>query len=101
MFWDWTLANAGTVALFGAGISAFIGAIWKISKAEYNILARITLVEHENIAEKLKLKQDILETKLDAADKYIHKDSFEVAMRNLDSRLIRLESKLDKILERK
>lgn len=74
--------------------------IWRISSAKSAIEDKIVETEHDAELKLAKLKEDILNTKLEALSVFIHKDSFEAAMRSLDARLIRLETKIDKVLEK-
>lgn len=91
------------ISVFGSGIFAFLATyttvIWKVSSAKSAIEDKIVETEHISELERSKLREDILRNKLDTFSTFIHKDSFDVAMKGLDARLIRLEAKLDKILE--
>lgn len=87
-----------------AGIAAFMiqfaGLIWRVSKAESRISARISEVEHELEVDIQRLKTELVETKLNISENYLKKEAFHIAMGNIDSRLIRLEGKLDTVIAR-
>ena len=91
------------ISVFGSGIAAFFvtytTVIWRVSSAKSAIEEKIVETEHSSELERSKLREDILKNKLDTFSTFIHKDSFDAAMKGLDARLIRLEAKLDKILE--
>lgn len=90
--------------MFGSGLFAFFvtysTVIWRVSSAKSAIEEKIVGTEHDAELKLAKLKEDILNAKLEAFNVFIHKDSFEAAMTNLDARLLRLEAKIDKVLER-
>jgi hypothetical protein len=69
--------------------------IWRISKAEQAIQNRIVEVEHSSESERFKIRQELLEAKLALMNDFVKKETFQTVMNNIDSRLIRLEAKLD------
>lgn len=88
-----------------AGVAAFLfqfgTLIWKISKAEATIHDVIAEVRHEADLEIQEVKQAILSAKLEMAENYLRKDTFSAIMTKIESWLLRLENKLDKIIESK
>ena len=88
----------------GTGVAAFVfqfGALMlRIGRAEARIYDRISSVEKEYEVEVQKVRNELIESKLEIANHYVRKDSFNTIMTNLDSRLIRMESKLDRAIEK-
>jgi hypothetical protein len=82
----------------GAFLLQFAGIIWRISKAESRIERQINEVEREADSKINKLKTELLEARLDAANRYVNKEAFNTVMTNIDSRLIRFEAKLDQTM---
>lgn len=67
----------------------------RISLAEHRIHMRIEDVEHDLEKEVQRVRQELVEAKLEIANSYMRRETFKDVMSNLDSRLIRLEGKLD------
>ena len=86
---------SGTAAL----LVTFTTMIWRVSTAKSSIEEKILETEHKSELERAKLREDMLRAKIEAFNTYIHKDSFDAAIKNLEARLLRLETKLDKVLE--
>lgn len=82
-------------------LCTFATVIWRVGAAKNALEEKIVSTEHTTDLELAKVRQEVLEAKLEAVNTFIHKDSFEAVMRNLDARLIRLESKLDRVLGNK
>lgn len=79
----------------GVFLLQFAAIIRRISLAEHNIQIRIENVEHELEKEIQKVRQELVESELDIAKSYMRRETFKDVMSNIDSRLIRLEGKLD------
>lgn len=86
------LSDLQYLVAIASGILAFLlqfgMLVYKISSAKGIIWAKIADVE-----------RDVLMAKLEATNVFVHKESFQSVMTNLDSRLVRLEDKLDRALE--
>lgn len=76
----------------------YAGIIWRISQAERNLQERILTVEYVNEREIQKVRLELIQSKLEASQAYMGKDAFNNVMSNIDSRLIRLEGKLDQAI---
>jgi hypothetical protein len=87
-----------------SGVLAFLfqfGALMlRIGRAEARIHDRISSVEKDYEVELQKIRNELIASKLDVSNQYVRKDSFNTIMTNLDSRLIRMESKLDRAIEK-
>lgn len=92
------IAIVGGTGMF---LLQYAGLIWKISKAENQIQDHIQTVEREGEIERAKIRQELVQTKLEFAEKYLHRDSFTQLINNIDARLVRLEGKLDAAISRK
>lgn len=92
-------SNPEFVLVFISGTAAFLmqfaTLIWRISKAESRIEAKIHDVERDMDEKLNKLRTEFLESRVLAATTFLRKDSFNSMMTNIDSRLIRFEAKLD------
>lgn len=93
------LNNPEFILMFLSGTAAFLmqfaTLIWRISKAESRIEARIHDVERDTDDKINKLRTEMLEGRVTAATTFLRKDSFNSMVTNIDSRLIRFEAKLD------
>lgn len=92
------------LTVFGSGILAFLATyttvIWRVSSAKNSIEDKIVTAEHQAEIERAKLREELLNSKLDALDRFINKGSFEAFIKGLEARLLRLETKLDKVLDK-
>lgn len=99
---EFTTPMIHTMLLIGGTLGAFLmqyaGIIWRISKAETKIHEKISIVEYNAEREAQKLRLEIIQAKLEASHAYMSKDTFNNVMSNIDSRLIRLEGKLDQAI---
>lgn len=85
---------AGTIAF----LMQFGGIIWYLRGAVAKILDKISLVEHSADLDIQKLRNEILNLKLQIADEYIKKDTFKTVTNDLKAYLVRLEGKLDAMI---
>lgn len=96
------LGNPEFLFTVSSGILAFLftfaAVIWKISQAEANISKRIEEVEHDYELELERIRKEMLEIQLSFSREYLKKDAFLVFTDRLETRLIRLEGKLDTAL---
>ena len=95
--------NPELLMVFLSGLSVFLGQfagiLWRISKAESRIHERINDVESDYLLEIEKLKQSLLKARLEISDDYLKRDSFQLVTQNMDAHLVRLEAKLDAIIQ--
>lgn len=90
-------------AVIGSSVFAFLiqfaGVVWRISKAEAKISERISEVERETEISVHKLREEMLENKIEASENFMHKGAFHTMMTNMDQRFIRLEEKIDTLVK--
>ena len=95
------LLNPELLLALGVFLAQFAGIIWKISKAQSDINDKIQHVEHAAEFKIQDIAKRLVEIKLEISNEYIKKDTFRNVMLNIDTRLIRLEDKLDNVLRMK
>lgn len=92
------------IFVFASGVVAFLfqfGALmWRIAGVEKKIHDRIYDVQLETTKAIQHLQKEASTMELRVTTNYLKKDSFYNAMNNIDSRLIRLEGKLDLAISR-
>lgn len=90
------------IFVLGSGVVAFLfqfGALmWRIAGVERAIHDRIAEVEIEAKTNAAQVFKDAVSMELRITERFLTKESFGLALASMDSRLIRLEGKLDAAL---